>query len=441
MSDYMFILENHLSPEQIAVLNAVQSAAAEANLSLFLTGGAMRDILGGFPIRDLDFTVEGPALKLAKELVKRGLAEIVNADDHRKLAELKFGSGVRSEIGMARQEKYAKPGARPQVTPASIHEDLRGRDFTMNAIALSLNRASRGLMIDPTNGASDLERRELRAINNYSLYDDPVRMLRLVRFKSRLGFSVDERTEQQFRNAREAGMERHIPARSLYVELRQIALEPNPYEVVKALDEEGLLKLFSPALSGEKLNAAAFQKLAKTKALIPFGADFPVDWYALTLCCLTQLLTAKERAALVEATAMTKEEATPWQRLEGHTKKLEAALKSSKLSRASHIYNALKDTPGAEVLLLAVKSGERIVQDRLRNHFTKYLPTAMEVTDAEVSEASGFEPGTAKFAKARQSRIAGYLDGRIKRPVPPPTPEPTPAPPQRGPMVRGARFR
>ena len=442
MSDYMFILESHLTPEQIAVLNAMQAAAAEANLSLFLTGGAMRDILGGFPIRDLDFTVEGPALKLAKELVKKGLAELVSSDEHRKVAELKFKSGVRSELGMARQEKYGKPGARPQVTAgldsrrparAGLHDE---RDCAVAEPGLA------GPDDRPDQWRPAIwKRKELRAISNYSLYDDPVRLLRLIRFRARLGFQVEERTAQQFRNVREAGLEKHIPARALYGELRQIALEPSPYDVLKALEEEGLLKLFSPALAGDKLNVGAFQRLAKTKALIPFGANFRVDWYALTLSTLTAPLTAKERTALIEATAMTKEEAAPWQKLEAKSKKLEGELKSAKLTRGSHVYALLKDAPGEEVLTLAVKSNERIVQDRLKNYFTRYLPTAVEVTDAEVTEASGLEPGTAKFEKARDSRIAGYLDGRIKRPVPPPPPEPTPPPPVRGPMVRGARFR
>lgn len=441
MSDYMFILESHLSPEQSAVLTAVQAAAAEANLSLFLTGGAMRDMLGGFPIRDLDFTVEGPALKLAKDVAKRNNAQILSIDDHRKTAELQFPNGVMCEIAMARQEKYGKPGARPQVSPATIHEDLRGRDFTINAIALSLNRASRGLMVDPTNGASDLERKELRAISNYSLYDDPIRILRLIRFKARMGFEVHERTMQQFHNAREAGMEKYIPPRALFTELRHLALEPSPSEVLKALEEFKLLQLFSPGLTGAKLNPGAFAKLAKAKAMIPFGAPFSVDWYALNMFCLTQLLTAREKASLLENTKMTKEEAEPWQKLDGRIKKLEVLLKSAKLSKASQTFDALKKVSGEEILLLFLKSGERLVQDRLKNYFTKYMPTAMEVTDEEVTEASGLTPDQPKFAKARDERIAARLDGRVRKPVPPPEPEPPPPPPPGRGMLGRGRFR
>lgn len=440
MSDYMFNLESHLSPEQNAAPNAVTSAAAGLGVSIFLAGGAMRDMLGGFPIRDLDFSVEGPALKLGKDVAKKNNAEVLSVDDHRKAMELRFPNGVLCEIAMARVEKYAKPGAKPQVTPATIHEDLRGRDFTINAIALSLNRASRGLMIDPTNGASDLERREIRATSNYTLYDDPIRLLRLLRFKARFGFTIEERTLSQFRNAREAGVEKYIQPRSLFNELRQTAIENNPLDIFTALEEEGLLKLYCPGLAGAKLNAAAFQKIAKAKAMIPFGASFPTDWYALSLYCLTQLLSPKERAALIANTKMTKEEAAPWQKLETHAKKLETALKSAKLSKASQIYTLLQKSAGEEILLLHLKSQHRLVQDRIKNYLSKYLPTALEVTDAEVAEASGIEPGSPKFAKAREDRIHARLDGRVRKPAPPPEPEPAPAAPMRGTLLRASRF-
>ncbi len=103
---------------------------------------------------------------------------------------------------------------------------LRCRDFTVNAIALSLNKASLGLPIDPTNGVGDIERKELRAIHNYSFYDDPSRMLRLIRFKVRLGYAIDERTRLQYENAREAEMLTRITAEALGAELRHIADEP-----------------------------------------------------------------------------------------------------------------------------------------------------------------------------------------------------------------------
>ena len=163
-------------------------------------------MLGGFPIREMEFTVEGQALKFARTIAKKSEAKIARTDESARVATLRFPGGAQCRISLARIEEFPKPGAKPKIRPSTIYEHLQGRDFTVNALALSLNRASRGLLIDPTNGLADLERRELRAVNNYSLYNDPIRLLRLVRLRKQLGFLVDERTMMQYGNAREAGL-------------------------------------------------------------------------------------------------------------------------------------------------------------------------------------------------------------------------------------------
>src|SRR5215475_10232887 len=115
MSDYIYMLESHLSPDQNRVVEEVQAAAGDAGVNLFLTGGAMRDMLAGFRIRDLDFVVEGNALKAAKALTEKSAAKIISTEEDRKSAELLFPSGVTAQIAMSRQEKYARTGAKPHI--------------------------------------------------------------------------------------------------------------------------------------------------------------------------------------------------------------------------------------------------------------------------------------------------------------------------------------
>jgi tRNA nucleotidyltransferase/poly(A) polymerase len=427
MSDYMFMLENHLSAGQFRMIGDVQAAATEANMSLFLTGGALRDMLGGFPIRTIDFTVEGSAAKLARSIASKTKAKIVEADEHRKLVRLRFPDDVTTTISTARIEKWPKPGGKPQVQPATIHEDLRCRDFTINAIALSLSRASRGLLVDPNNGIGDLERKELRAVSNYALYDDPVRMLRMLRLRARMGFTVDERTWNQYLNVREAGLESKIGPEALLEELHHIAEEADPGPVLAALDEQKLLSLFLPALTGAKLNLAGFQKLQKAKQMIPFGADLKLENFGLFMHVLTEKLTAKEKAALIGNLHMPKADVSRWQKLEARTKKLEHAAKSARLQKPSQIYHALVEAPGDELLFVLTHSALRLVQDRIRNYLQKYLPAAMEVSDKDVEAAAGgAAPGSPKFRKVRDQLITTKLDSRPKK-VPPP--EEPPAPP------------
>jgi tRNA nucleotidyltransferase (CCA-adding enzyme) len=440
MSDYMFMLESHLSADQFRAIGQLQELAGTTGVGLFLTGGAMRDMLGGFPVRDLDFTVEGSALKLAKAAEAKRVAEIVVVDELRKSAELRLPGGVTAEVAMARSERFPKSGGRPQVSPATIHEDLRCRDFTINAIALSLNKASRGLLIDPTNGAGDIERKELRAIHNYSFYDDPARMLRLIRFKVRLGYAIDERTKLQYENAREAEMLTRISAEALGAELRHMAKEPNAQDLMRALEEERLVEIYSPALAGPKLNLAAFAKLQKARQLVPFGWDLRMNSLPLFLSVLLEKLSAPERTALIAAAALEKSEVTAWQKLDASAKKLERDLKSPKLQKASQLYLALQKAAGEQVLYLLVYSTQRIVPDRIRNYFQKYLPASLEITD-EMVVAAGVAVGAPKFQKTKDEMILKRLDARPKKPEP--VPEPPPPPPMssfaRGPGLRHAR--
>lgn len=431
MSDYMFMLDSHLSAEQSSVLAQVRDAATEANLNLFLTGGAMRDMLGGFSIRDLDFTVEGNALKFLKTFAPKVSAEILEVDENRKSAEIVFPNGVTVEISTARKEKYGKPGAKPHAQPATIHEDLCGRDFTINAIGLSLSKASYGLLLDPSNGLADLERKELHAVSNHSFYDDPARILRLIRFGVRLGYAFSERTKSQYENVREAGLEQNIPTAVLNKELRQIALEPLTAEVLQALEQAGLLKLFSPALEGAKLNIAGFQKLQKAKQVLAFDGAVALDHFTLFLNTIFEKLTPREKAQFIKTSGISKADAEASAKLELSAKKLERTLASAKFQKASALYGLLSKAPREELVFLLRSSTQRLIVDRVKNYFQKYLPMAMEVTDAMVEERGGM-PGTPKFLKLRDGMIATRLDARPKKVVPVDVPPPPPAPPAAG---------
>jgi tRNA nucleotidyltransferase/poly(A) polymerase len=423
MSDYMFMLDSHLNSEQSKALAEVRDAAEQANLNLFLTGGAMRDMMGGFPIRDLDFTIEGGTVKFAKAVAQKAGAEVLSVDETKKSVELRFPGDVLASISMARQEKYPKAGAKPQISPATIHEDLRGRDFTVNAIALSLGKASRGLLLDPTNGLGELSRKELRAVSNYALYDDPSRILRMIRLKTRFSFSIDERTMSQYQNVREAKLETKIAPAAVKHELLQIAADPLAGDILKALEEEKLIGLISPTLSGPKLNLAGFQKLQKARQSLPFGLTIATDSTALFFFILMEKLSPKERTQLAASVELTKEELDAAHKLEVRANKLDKELASAKITRPSALYAILSKVPGEVLLFILMRSNHRLVLDRVKNYLQKYLPMAQEVSPKDVVDA---EPGTPKFQKLFQQLINAKLDARPKKivveEVPPPPP-------------------
>ncbi len=442
MSDYIYMLESRLSPDQNRVVGEMQSAAAQAGVTLFLTGGAMRDMLAGFRIRDLDFVVEGDALKVAEAVRAGAGAKRLAADEPRKSAELAFPNGVTAQVAMSRQEKRGARGGKIQVAPATIQEDLRGRDFTCNAIALSLNKASRGLLLDPLNGLADIGRRELRAASAYAFYDDPSRLLRLARLQVRLGFAVEERTRMQVANALEADVQSSIPSVTLGEELRSIATEDGSAEILRTLDEAGLLKLFSPALSGPKVNLAGMAKFEKIIRGFPDEPHWRSARLGPFLFVLTEKLSPKEEQSLIRAAGLAKAEEELWRKLEARAKKLETALKAAGIRKASQVYHIVSAALPDEILFLLYHSSLRPVQERLKNYFQKYIPAIQEITPEEWATVEG-KPGTPRYAKARDAFITVRLDRRPKKPV---EEAPPPEAPQvdaaaagmgRGPGVRG----
>jgi tRNA nucleotidyltransferase/poly(A) polymerase len=424
MSDYMFVLESHLDAAQNKTVVEMQRIATEAGMNVWLTGGAMRDVLRGSAIRDLDFTVERDAVKLGKSLAQTLKGQVVSEDSAKRFVELDLPGGVRASVSNARTEKYSKPGGKPQIAPATIHDDLLRRDFTINAIALSLNRGSRGLLIDPSNGQADLTNKELRATNPYIFFDDPSRVFRLIRFQHTLGFQISPRAQSQLENALTEGYQTAASPRALAVEIRALSGDANAVAALESLDQLGLLQLLSPALTGAKLNAAGLARFEKAlHSVIPAG--MPGGWLAF-LNVLTEKLSPRERADLLAAFELSRPEADRLKKLEAKAKKLESALKSTRIHKPSQVYEIVDAATVDEVLTVLYTSAQRVVQDRIRAFYHKYLPQAQEITEEQVAAAAGAKPGTPKFEKAYRNLLTTHLNARPRKVVPP-EPEPAPA--------------
>ena len=372
MSDYMFMLESHLSADQSRVVSEIQAAATHANLNVFLTGGAMRDMLGGFPILDIDFTIEGNAIKLAQAVAKKTGAKILSEDDNRKLAHLVFPSGVHATIGMARQEKYAKPGAKPAVRPATIHEDLRGRDFTINSIALSLNPASRGLLLDPNNGvgrpgAQGAARgQQLHAVRRSDPAAAAAALQGAAGFQHRRAHqdAVRQRARSAAGDAhRAAGSARRAAAHRQRTQLRR--------HHQAARRREAAASVFARSGGREAESSPGLQKLQKARQLVPFGIDIHLESMGLFLYFLTEKLPAKDRAAFIKSIGLSKREVEQWQKLEAKAKKLEKRIEVGQAAETVEGLSGSRRRPGDQILFLLAHSSERLVHDRIKNYLRK----------------------------------------------------------------------
>lgn len=388
MSDYLYLLENHLSEPQNRIASALLEAASAAGLTLHLTGGAMRDLLGGVPTRHLDFTLSGNPVKLAALALAPLGAVAVRKDDLRKQYGYRFPNGLTAEIGMSRTEHYAKPGAKPHVTPSDIREDLLRRDFTVNAIALGLNRSAKGLLADPTNGLADLGSRELRTTNGGAFADRPIRMARLVRFKHRLQFAVAERTERQLDNAREAKLARFILPADWFEELFACGNETAQAAILREWEALGILEPLG-------WNTAAVQRLEKLRASVSFpGQGWRDGWGPLYLA-MTEGASGRDKSAMAVAWGVTEEATASLKRLQAQARKLEAAIIAPSLKRPSDLYRSLRTFAPDEILYALNCSTKRLVQDRIRTTLQKHLPLALEMrgaTEAEIVAALNAKP-------------------------------------------------
>src|SRR5205823_5917854 len=137
-------------------------------------------------------------------------------------------------IAQARRERYSTPGALPDVEPASLDEDLVRRDFTVNAIALALGAPKPGMITAAPRALEDLERELLRVLHERSFLDDPTRLLRLVRYQSRLGFTVEPGTAALAAAAASEGALSTVSGSRVGAELRLLAREPDPLKALHA---------------------------------------------------------------------------------------------------------------------------------------------------------------------------------------------------------------
>src|SRR5207253_6931874 len=292
MADYIYTMEIRLTPDQQNGVTLVQEGARAAGMNVYLTGGAIRDIISGFQIRDLDFTVQGNPLRLQKELERAG-ARVGYADDDVNALHLVLPGNVRAEISMARTERYEKAGKPPAISPATIIEDLRRRDFTINAMALSLNPGSRGLLMDPFNGAADIEAKLLRVLHNYAFVEDPSRLIRASRFSARFHWPIEERTQARYESAKENNYIEHIPNRAIGYEIEQLAYEDDPLNVVKVFEKEGWLKVLSSHWTVAKVDAVGLSQLVHTRQQMN-ELGYTPDPAAAVLQFLTAKLIDKE---------------------------------------------------------------------------------------------------------------------------------------------------
>jgi tRNA nucleotidyltransferase (CCA-adding enzyme) len=249
-------LESFLSAESLALIRLIRAEADHLDLPLYIVGGSVRDLLLDRPIIDFDLTVEGDAAQLAEVILRKYAGKVVfhsrfgtatwtlDETTYRRLNVPMLGPADFPSVLdfiSARSETYSQPGALPTVKRSTIDDDLRRRDFTLNAMALRLDGRYWGQLHDPLSGTADLERRLIRIIHNKSFMDDPTRMLRAVRYAERYEFEIEPGTLSLINDQAREILSR-LSGERLRHEIDLMFEESNPSVLLHRLAELDLLK-------------------------------------------------------------------------------------------------------------------------------------------------------------------------------------------------------
>jgi tRNA nucleotidyltransferase/poly(A) polymerase len=344
---------------------------------------------------------------------------------------------VRAEIGMAHTEIYEKVGKPPAVAPASIQEDLRRRDFTVNAMALSLNEGSRGLLLDPFNGVADIEAKVLRVLHNYSFVEDPSRLIRATRFAARFHWPMEERSQQRYDSAKENKYIEHISKSAVGHEIAQLAHEDDPLNVVRALEKEDFLKVLHPHWTTAKVDTNGLTQLMKTRQQI-VDLGYTVDPSAAVMHFLTAHLPEKDIAD-IRKQIPRKDLIEAWRDIEDHAKELAKRLMGKEAATPSRTWNLLSSARPEMVLFLAVTARQQSVAHKIKNFFTKWRDVQKRLPLPEMTELL-ITPQLPEYPKIARDVFMLLLDGKLRshtetlkflKPFAPPPPPPPP-PPRRG---------
>jgi tRNA nucleotidyltransferase (CCA-adding enzyme) len=249
-------IEQYLPQQLLKLVKDISGLAARRGQRVYIVGGVVRDLLLGYPNFDLDLVVEGDAVKLAQQLAETSQAKLLA---HRRFgtAKLRY-ENFTLDLATARKETYDRPGALPTVTPGTLKDDLIRRDFSINAMAISLGSNDYGELVDPYHGKSDLEHHLIRILHPGSFSDDATRILRGVRYEQRFGFEFEVQTAQLLKH--DIPMLDTISGDRIRHELELILKEKQPESVIKRLAELGVLPRISPFLKGDGWIAEKFDK-------------------------------------------------------------------------------------------------------------------------------------------------------------------------------------
>jgi tRNA nucleotidyltransferase (CCA-adding enzyme) len=405
------MLKERLPRRVIALLKDFGHVADMMGYQAFLVGGLVRDIFLKRENLDVDVVIEGDGIKFAHEFAAH---HPVRVRSHKKFGTvvMVFPDGFKVDVATARIEYYDFPAAPPSVEVSSLKMDLYRRDFTINTLAVKLNKRDYGMLVDYFGAQRDIREKVIRVLHNLSFVEDPTRVLRAIRFEQRFGFKIGKLTLSLMKNAVAIDSFKGLSGRRLFLELKLLLMEPEPIKAIERLDEFGLLQVLSPAidLTWELRNLLeATRGVLSWFDLLYLEEDY--DPWKVYFLGLTSSLDGKSLQALAERLQMGDGQGRRMitQRL-GVGAVLDQLYKFQEKSNYA-LYKLLSQYDTEILLYMMARANNRTIKRLVSHYFTKLKGTRRLLKGKDL-KAMGFPPGPL-FKEVLEALLEARLNNEV----------------------------
>ncbi len=405
-------LRSRLPQRFMALLEEAGQLADRSDVSLFVVGGCVRDLLLGIENLDLDLVVEGDGVAFARKL-----GDVLHA---RVKAHERFGTaivllegGVKLDVATARTEYYEYPTALPTVEQSSIKKDLYRRDFTINALAVRLNGKGFGDVLDFYGGQRDLHDKVIRVLHGLSFVEDPTRVFRAIRFETRFGFHLGKDTAALIAGAVKMNLFHRLSGHRLLEELKLLFGEREPKQAIKRLAEFKLLRFIHAKLSwSDRMDwlLTALDEAVDWYRLLYL--DRKVDIWLVYMMGLLELLPERAVKDILKRFPFSEQEATKLKTGRIGCHHVIRRLASKRSLKPAEVYHLLSGLSDETLLILMAKSKGDIVKRHISAFLTTYQHVKPALTGTDL-KAIGLKPGP-QFKKILHQLLEARLNGDVQ---------------------------
>lgn len=418
-------MRSNLPQKLFALIREIGEMADSRDVSAFLVGGFVRDLLMGGRNYDLDLVVEGDAVKFGKKLADKlgaalvvherfGTSTVVN-DWPPWLGEPAHADNkFKIDIATARTERYDRPAALPRVQFSSLRKDLYRRDFTVNAMALDINSRDFGLLIDFFNGRKDLGRGIIRVLHDNSFIDDPTRIFRAVRFEQRFGFRIEEHTEYLIKNAVKKEMFKWTENQRIKDELILILKEDMPEKAVMRMKQLHELRFLHPGLRLRSDLGKIYKRLRQETRWYLGNAVCrqEIQIWVMNLMFMLDKLSVQDTDEFLENFIFTRNESNKIRSYSSGAQRIIRKLSSGKKVSPGEIYDVLEGIAHEVLICICSRTSSRRVRSRIRRFLSCYCGVKTEVKGKDLKKL-GLKPGP-QYNRILKEVLHRKLAGKLK---------------------------